>query len=163
MKNTVKYQLILKLLKSRYFLDPSGRNIDNITNLVSEAVNSVVRSQGIGPIYPQTSQIPKISDIIESAEIPEKISQEPTIILHKLPTLMQGIVKAGHPYMVKNIIPTPSIPALASYFAVSMYMGNGVTGEDSGQVLLAELACVSAISKLAGIDPLKSAGVFTFD
>ncbi len=130
--------------------------------LLRSALTTLVKLQGNSPIYPDNVGIPKISNIITKSVIPNKLTVNPEEELQDLPSLVQRTVKSGHPYMVKNLIPTVSLPALASYFAVSTFMGNGVTGEDSGQVLLAEIACVSAISKLAGIDPKKSAGVFTF-
>ena len=41
-------------------------------------------------------------------------------------------------------------------------MANAVTGEDAGQILLAEISTVAEISKLAGLDANLSGGVFTF-
>jgi Glutamate decarboxylase and related PLP-dependent proteins len=64
--------------------------------------------------------------------------------------------------MVKNVTPAPAFIHLATNLAVSLYMSNGVSGEYSGEILNAEIACAGAISKLAGLDPEKSAGVFTF-
>lgn len=152
----------LEFLRERYFLAPDGSNAAQITSLVNAAVTAVVAAQGEAPTYTIAKGIPVISDLIESAEIPLRMASDPEIILNTLPDLIQGIVKAGHPFMVKNIIPTASLPALAAYVAVSPYMANGVTGEDAAQMLLSELASASAISKLAGIDHTESAGVFTF-
>ena len=75
---------------------------------------------------------------------------------------IQGIVKVNHPFMVKNIIPTPSLVHLVVNLAVSLYMPNGVTGEDAAESLLSEVRCAAALSKLLGYDHWKSAGVFTF-
>lgn len=153
---------IFKILRKKYFLDPNGNNTNEVSKLVNAAVKALVAKQGKTPNYPVISGIPSISQLIDTAEIPLKLCVNPNTYLRKLPTLVQGSVKSGHPFMVKNLIPTASLPALATYIAVSPYMPNAVTGEDAAQVLLAELACSSAISKLVGIDHQKSAGVFTF-
>jgi glutamate/tyrosine decarboxylase-like PLP-dependent enzyme len=152
----------IKLLKDRFFLNPEWSNIDQAMQLLKSALVSLGQLQGKSPIYPDNIGIPKISDIIDQSVIPDNLAANPEIKLKELPYMVQRTVKSGNPYMVKNLIPTVSLPALSAYFAISTFMGNGVTGEDSGQTLLAEIACVSAISKLAGISPKKSAGVFTF-
>ncbi len=152
---------VLDTLRQQYFLDPSGKNADHAANLVKTAVNAVVSSQGVGPTYPIT-ELPPISQVIEGAEVPARMVSDPEAFLTKLPSFIQGAVRAGHPFMVKNIIPTASLPALAVHYAVSTLMANGVTGEDAAQILMAEIASASAISKLAGLDHTKSGGVFTF-
>lgn len=152
----------LEILRGRYFLSPDGKNTHTIAEFISVAVNAVVSAQGDGPTYPINSSVSSLTELLELAQIPERMIIDPVEYLIGLPDLIQGAVKSGHPFMVKNIIPTASLSALAAHFAVSPYMANGVSGEDAGQILLAELACASAISKLAGIDHTKSAGVFTF-
>jgi len=64
--------------------------------------------------------------------------------------------------MVKNIIPLPAFIYVATNAVISLYMANGVTGEDAAEALNAEIACASAIAKLAGFDVNRAAGVFTF-
>lgn len=152
----------LDVLREKYFLGPDGNNVSVISQLFSTALHAVNDSRGEGPTYPIQAGIPSITDLVETARIPEEMVMDPEDFLRKLPSLIQGAVRSGHPFMVKNIIPTASLPALAAYIAVSPLMGNGVSGEDSAQILLAEPACAAAISKLAGIDHTKSAGVFTF-
>lgn len=152
----------LEILRKRYFLSPDGVNANHATNLVEAAVNAVVSSQGEAPTYPIATKLPSISQVIEAAEVPARIVSDPEAYLRRLPFLIQGAVRAGHPFMVKNLIPTASLPALAAYYAVSPLMANGVTGEDAVQILMAEPACTSALSKLAGYDHTRSGGVFTF-
>lgn len=152
----------LEILRKRYFLSPDGENANHATNLVEAAVNAVVSSQGEAPIYPITTGLLSISQVIEAAEVPARLVSDPEAYLKRLPFFIQGAVRAGHPFMVKNLIPTASLPALAAYYAVSPLMANGVTGEDAVQILMAEPACASALSKLAGFDYTKSGGVFTF-
>lgn len=161
-KSPTRSKKVLDILNNNFFLRPDGFNVEEITRMVEIATKSLIINQGTGPIYPIKEGIPAISKVITDSVIPLSISNDPSAILTKLPSMVQGAVKTGNPYMVKNLIPLPSIPALATYLAVSLYMPNGVSGEDSGQVLLAEIACASALSKLAGINPNKSAGVFTF-
>lgn len=152
----------LEILRKRYFLSPDGENANHATNLVEVAVNAIVSSQGEAPTYPVVTALPSISQVIETAEVPARIVSDPEAYLRRLPFFIQGAVRGGHPFMVKNIIPTASLPALAAYYAVSSLMANGVTGEDAAQILMAEPACASALSKLAGFDHTRSGGVFTF-
>lgn len=156
------YRDILKKLREEYFLDPEGRNKKIANNFVNIALESVISKQGTSPTYPINVGIPSITQIIDTSEIPQKFEKNPKKMLKKLNEYIQGTVKSGDPYMVKNLIPTASLPSLAAYFAVSPYMGNAVSGEDAAQTLLAEIACSSAIAKLANLNPHKSAGVFTF-
>lgn len=153
---------ILEILKNRFFIRPDGKNMKLASEMVKVAVSSLIKNRGSSPVYPEVAGIPSITEIISKSEVPLKARKDPFCALEGLPSLVQGMVKAGDPFMVKNLIPVPSIPALASYLAVSLYMPNGVTGEDAGQVLLSEVACTAALSKLAGYDAKKSAGVFTF-
>ncbi|MFA6814475.1 MAG: pyridoxal-dependent decarboxylase, partial [Patescibacteria group bacterium] len=152
----------LQLLRDKYFISPNEQSATLYLEQVEIALKSVMMHSGDSPMYPTNIGIPTITDLIKKAQIPKKLSTEPKNILKNLHQNIQGIVKAGHPYMVKNIIPTVSAPGLAAYYATSIYMGNAVTGEDAGQALFAELACVSAISKLVGWDETQSGGVFTF-
>ncbi len=153
---------ILQKLRQEYFLDPEGKNKKLASKFVTIALDSVLSHQGNTPIYPLNRGIPSISQIIKQAKVPQKLQKNPEKILGLLYSYIQGSVKSGNPYMVKNLIPTASLPALATYFAVSPYMANAVSGEDAAQTLLAEIACASAIARLAGLDPVNSAGVFTF-
>ena len=152
----------LNILKNKYFLRPDAKNKSQVYKLVRDAIESVTRHQGNSSVYPICAEVLSPSAMAASSEIPHKLEKDPSNFLAGLYCMMAGSVKAGHPYMVKNLIPTPSLPALATYLAVSLYMGNAVTGEDAGYALLSEIACASAISKLAGLDPTRAAGVFTF-
>jgi glutamate/tyrosine decarboxylase-like PLP-dependent enzyme len=152
----------LSILKRKYFLSPDASNTTQIFDYVKIAVESLTNNQGKSPTYPNFTGISQLNNITTTGAIPEAMLKDPKILLEKLYTMMSGSVKAGHPFMVKNLIPTSSLPALATYLAVSLYMGNAVTAEDAGQALSAELACAQAIASLAGYDPIRSAGVFTF-
>ena len=163
LKAHIKYgKKTLDNLRDKYFLKPDGSNFNIVVQSVELALLSLIKKQGKGPTYPISKSIPLINEVVTNSRIPLKMNKTPSSVLKNLSSMVQGSIKAGNPFMVKNLIPVPSIPALASYLAVSTYMPNGVSGEDSGQILLAEIACASALSKLAGIDASKSAGVFTF-
>lgn len=152
----------LALLKKNFFISPFGTSVEECLSQLEVSLRSVLDHAGDGPIYEENVGIPSISDLISESVIPANFSPDPKKILRKLHQYVQGTVKAGHPYMVKNIIPSVSTPALASYVASSIFMGNGVTGEDSAQTLLAEISCSSQIAKLVGWNPDLSGGLFTF-
>jgi glutamate/tyrosine decarboxylase-like PLP-dependent enzyme len=103
-----------------------------------------------------------MSQVIKESEVPLKCSVNQEAIVQSLFTKIQGSVKSSNPFMVKNIIPLPAFVYLATNLAVSLYMPNAVTGEDAAESLNAEIACASAIAKLADISPERAAGVFTF-
>ncbi|MFA5748001.1 MAG: pyridoxal-dependent decarboxylase [Candidatus Absconditabacterales bacterium] len=155
------YKKILKKINNKYFLSPSGSNLEHFSKLVIFALKKVVDSQGDGPVYKAKNKS-SIFNVIKKARIPQKAITDPFRILGKLPLYMSGCVKPSNPYMVKNILPLPSFLYLSVYNAISLYMPNAVTGEDAAAVLDAEIACVAALSKLACISPDRSAGLFTF-
>ncbi len=156
------YNKILKRLRKKFFLDPSGENTDILINLLKLTVNGLIANQGDGPLYPYSSNRRSISEVALESCVPMKCSRDQEVIVSDLFKKMQGSVKANNPFMVKNIIPVPAFIHLVTNLAVSLYMPNGVTGEDAAETLNAEIACASAISKLAGLDLKRSAGVFTF-
>lgn len=152
----------LSLLRRKYFTRLSGGPISEFISQLESSLLSLVEHAGDAPMYPENIGIPKIDDLIRDSELPVNFSSEPKKILKKLHHYVQGSVKAGDPFMVKNIIPSVSTPAMSAYVSSSLLMGNGVTGEDSAQTLLAEISCSAAIAKLVGWDPGLSAGLFTF-
>ncbi|EKE10598.1 MAG: hypothetical protein ACD_15C00235G0004 [uncultured bacterium] len=156
------YQEILKKLKEKYFLSPGGENIDQLLDLVRFAVETVLSQQGNGPIYPVNQGRSVLSTLASDSHIPEHMTDDPKDALAAIPVGMQGSVKASSPFMVKNIIPLPTLVHLATNLAVSLFMPNAVTGEDAGETLNAEIACAGAMANLAGLDPEKAAGIFTF-
>lgn len=150
-------------MRTEFFIDPRGLNVERSLQLVRVALESIVTKTGKGPICdPLTRAFGNKTEIIANSEVPEKSADCIELILESLCEFTTRSVRAGHPFMLKNIIPTPSVAALVTHFAVSSLMGNGVTGEDSGDVLLAEIACASAIAKLAGFNPNTAGGIFTF-
>ncbi len=158
-----KYEKALERLRKSFFLAPDGKNVDTLINLVRLAVETVTVHQGKGPLYPFSSRPRSISQVALEAKIPlVAYSENQEAIIETLFEKIQGSVKSSNPFMVKNIIPTPAFIHLAINLAVSLNMPNGVTGEDAGETLNAEIACASAIAKLAGLDVKKAAGGFYF-
>jgi L-2,4-diaminobutyrate decarboxylase len=155
------YQQIIDDLRRNVFLSDDGDNYNKLIDLIKVAVTSLIEHQGDGPIFP-VFETRKISEVISSASIPKKYNFDSISILKNLNHDMQRSVKANSPLMVKNVIPQPSFVYLAAYVAASLYMGNAVSGEDSGEALKAEIACAASIAKLAGMNPDISSGVFTF-
>jgi NRPS condensation-like uncharacterized protein len=117
-----KYKQILGDIRKKVLLADDGKNTDYLSYLITTAVKSLVDNQGDGPTYPRNTNKP-ISKVVAEAEISNKYSSTPDKLLKRLPTNMQGSVKASNPYMVKNIIPQPSFVYLAAYVASSLYMG----------------------------------------
>ena len=157
------YGKILELLRAKFFLNPTGDNLTIFSDMITSALAAVVSSQGEGPTYPLISESKTPSHSIRSAILEAKTTSNPKELLAKaLPAGLQGGVKAGHPSMVKNIIPIPSTVFLSAYLAASIYAQNGVTGEDSAEAANSELKIAAVLSDLAGYSRELSAGIFTF-
>jgi glutamate/tyrosine decarboxylase-like PLP-dependent enzyme len=157
-----KYERHLNNLRRNFFWAPDGNNTDKLVKLFQVALKSAINHQGEGPIYPRSTKSDRISTIAKKSKVPNHITKSQELLLRFLSTHLEGSVKASNPYMVKNIIPLPAFIYVATNAVVSLYMANGVTGEDAAEALNAEIACASAIAKLAGFDVNRAAGVFTF-
>lgn len=142
------------------FLRPDGRNTDALVELIRRALDEALSHQGAGPVYPRYDQedggLP-----VGDGGLPESPVASETV-LRQLRRWLAGSVKVHHPMFAKNIVPPPSFVNLAALCAVSLFMPNGVTGEDAGETLSAELSCARAMARLAGYDPDRVGGLFTF-
>jgi len=156
-----RYQKIINDLRKNIFLSEDGSNFTNLLELTKIAVSNLIKFQGEGPLFPDLKKR-TISEVTKESLIPKKYNFDHKTNISNLHVYQQRAVKANSPYMVKNLIPQPSFIYFAAYLATSLYMGNAVTGEDSGEALKSEVACAAAIAKLASMDPIKSSGVFTF-
>lgn len=156
------YSEKLQLLRERYFLAPDGSNKDYLLSLLREAVDITFNHQGQGPTYKRTSVAPNMRDIVRNAHLPDELSANPLTVISSLAREIEGSVKANHPYMLKNVIPLPAWTYFAGNTVASIYMPNGVTGEDAANSVNAELKVAKVYSELAGYDPALSGGLFTF-
>lgn len=142
------------------FLRPDGSNSDALVELIRRALDEVLSHQGAGPVYPERAQ--------EGARWPAsegRVPDDPVdaeAILGQLRGWLAGSAKVHHHMFAKNIVPPPSFVHLAAWCAVSLFMPNGVTGEDAAQTLSAELSSAQALARLAGYEPGRAGGLFTF-
>ncbi|MEU1906534.1 pyridoxal phosphate-dependent decarboxylase family protein [Streptomyces hygroscopicus] len=142
------------------FLRPDGRNADALVELIRCGLEEALIHQGAGPVYPRYDQ----EDgglLVGDGHLPESPVASKTV-LRQLRRWLAGSVKVHHQMFAKNIVPPPSFVNLAALCAVSLFMPNGVTGEDAGETLSAELSCSRAMARLAGYDPDRAGGLFTF-
>ena len=156
------YNPLLEALREEHFLRPNGSNLALTLELVKHALSSVLDNQGDNPTFHRAKAKLSTSEVIASAQLTDELSLTPTQIVDELAQEIGGSVKASDPYMVKNVLPIPSMIHLACYLAVSTYMPNGVTGEDAADCLNAELKLAKIYAELAGYDYIKSGGLFTF-
>lgn len=145
---------------SGLFLSPDGGNADDLVELVRSALDEALNHQGHGPIYPPRGQNNEQLGVNEGY-LPESSLASQTI-LRQLRSWLSGSVKVHHQMFAKNVLPPPSFVNLAAWCAVSLFMPNGVTGEDAAETLSAELSCAQALSRLGGYDPQIAGGLFTF-
>ncbi|WP_103502593.1 MULTISPECIES: pyridoxal-dependent decarboxylase [unclassified Streptomyces] len=144
----------------RMFLRPDGGNAEALVELVRSALDAALSHQGAGPVYPQAGQ-ERGRSVTGEGGLPEG-SVDAEVALGQLRGWLAGSVKVHHQMFAKNIVPPPSFVHLAAWCAVSLFMPNGVTGEDAAQTLAAELVSARALARLAGYDPDLAGGLFTF-
>jgi len=156
------YQEIIRSLRKDHFLSPNGKNAGRLLALIGITLKSAIDHQGEEPIYHVENPHKSIYQIAAEARIPDQPAGNLKALLATISEHLGGSVIAHDPFMAKNIIPLPDFSYLAAYVAASLYMPNGVTGEDAAAVLNTEIACASALAKLAGYNFNRSAGIFTF-
>lgn len=142
------------------FLRPDGGNAGVLVELLRCALGEALSHQGEGPVYPRGSQVDGCSPLGDGRLLEEPVAAE--TVLGQLRWWLAGSVKVHHHMFAKNIVPPPSFVNLAVLCAVSLFMPNGVTGEDAASTLSAELSCARAMARLAGYDPDGAGGLFTF-
>ncbi|EKE28070.1 MAG: Pyridoxal-dependent decarboxylase protein [uncultured bacterium (gcode 4)] len=157
-----KYEKILKWMLDKYFLSSDGSNSESLIWMIDFALNWILSKHWDWPMFNNWSLRQDKTQIASYSKIPDSLELEPNKILSTIPDHMWWSVKAFHPYMVKNVIPLPNFIYLATNLAVSLYMPNAVTWEDSGDILNSELFCANFLSDISWYDKNKSAWVFTF-
>ncbi|MGW1374739.1 pyridoxal phosphate-dependent decarboxylase family protein [Streptomyces sp. NPDC002446] len=146
--------------RSGLFLRPDGANANVLVELIRCALDEALSHQGEGPVYPRLGQEGECSPVGDG-RLPEGPVAAETV-LGQLRGWLAGSVKVHHQMFAKNIVPPPSFVNLAALCAVSLFMPNGVTGEDAAETLSAELSSARALARLAGYDPDRAGGLFTF-
>lgn len=147
-------------LRKKFFIDYNINNYEELMRLLKIGLDSVFDNSGKGPTYTQSNKV-ALNQMINRTELPMKVI-EPEETLKQIYKYFGGCQKAGHNRMYKNVLPEANMVGLITILLGNLYMPNGVTGEDAGNVLNSELECSSAISQMAGYDPNLSAGIFTF-
>ncbi|MEJ8653787.1 pyridoxal-dependent decarboxylase [Streptomyces sp. MS1.AVA.3] len=142
------------------FLRPDGDNADVLVELIRGALDEALSHQGAGPVYPRWDQKDGRSPVGGGHLLEDPVASE--TVLSQLRWWLAGSVKVHHHMFAKNVVPPPSFVNLAALCAVSLFMPNGVTGEDAAETLTAELSCAQAMARLAGYDPDQAGGLFTF-
>jgi L-2,4-diaminobutyrate decarboxylase len=144
------------------FLAADGSNSPTLMDLINRAITTALSHQGDGPTYLgvgddrlKTVAAEQLGRFLSSGCRPEQA-------LDDLPVFLRGGVKPHHPLLAKNIIPLPAFIYIAAQCAASLFMGNGVSGEDAGSALAAETLCSDAIARLIGYDTDRAGGLFTF-
>lgn len=157
-----RYLKILESLKEKHFLAVDGSGDSEFINMMSKTLEALRDKQGFGPVYGKTDNEIDSDDTLKS-EIPKNYNESISdLLLNEIGLHAQNSIVAGHPMMLKNIIPLPHISYLITTTLLSILMPNGVTGADAGQILESEKQCAVALAKLAGYDHTSSRGIFTF-
>lgn len=135
------------------FLRPDGDNADVLVELIRGALDEALSHQGAGPVYPRWDQKDGRSPVGGGHLLEDPVASE--TVLSQLRWWLAGSVKVHHHMFAKNVVPPPSFVNLAALCAVSLFMPNGVTGEDAAETLTAELSCAQAMARLAGMTRIR--------
>ena len=73
-----------------------------------------------------------------------------------------GMLDWGHPKMGVNVVPPSTLPSIAANLMAAVFSPNIIEEDFSVNVAAAEVEAVSMCARLAGYDPLKAGGLFTF-
>ncbi|MFC2159008.1 pyridoxal phosphate-dependent decarboxylase family protein, partial [Acidobacteriota bacterium] len=73
-----------------------------------------------------------------------------------------GMLDWGHPKMGMNVIPPSTLPSIAANLMAAVFSPNLIEGEYSVNVATAEIEVTGMCADLAGFDPEKAGGIFTF-
>lgn len=144
----------------RLFVDADLKDYSKIIKYLTKGLKVVGKFAGDGPVYPAFNKNTMV-DLINDSSIPQK-GKEFDTILDDVYKEFGGCVKTGHPMCMKNILPQSNLAGLIGLLLGNLYMANGVTGEDAGQLLDCELKCSSALAEYVGYDKGSSAGIFTY-
>ncbi|HLZ74944.1 hypothetical protein [Phenylobacterium sp.] len=156
-----RYRAVLTSLRANHFLDPGGSNLDQFEASIAAALRTARSHQGAGPLFGD-ADAPPPDPAATPWTVPDRLADDLVRHMDGLPDLLAGTVKSNHPRMVKNVIPTPTLAYLSSYVAAAVYMGNGVSAEDAGAALQAEIDLARLYAGLAGYDGAEAGGLFTF-
>lgn len=142
----------LNYLKRNFFLNPSGENADVLLHQASIALKNFIEKQGDSPTFPK-------HEIYE-----EKVGRikSPIKSMRELFNYFGGSIKSNHPLLLRNVIPLPNFVSINTRFITSLLMANGVTSDDSGNILIAEKNTSNFLAELIGIKKEKSIGFFTW-
>jgi glutamate/tyrosine decarboxylase-like PLP-dependent enzyme len=83
-------------------------------------------------------------------------------VVEGLANFFNGMVDWGHPKAAVNVVPPSSIPAITASLFSSIFNPNIIEQEYSVNLSAAEVEAVGMSAVLAGYDPAKAGGVFTF-
>lgn len=157
-----KYQRVLDVIRQSHFLDPDGLNLPQFKSAIAAALQAAQDKGGDGPVYGESWLALMRDKTARAAHMPASAATDLERHLQDMPAELHGSVKANHRYMVKNVIPTPSLAYLSSYVAAAVYQGNAVTAEDAGHAVLVEVKLARMYAAMAGYNAERAAGIFTF-
>lgn len=172
------YVEILKWLKTCFPSPVSDPIMDGyFVHTISHFLDSVDGLKGLAPILgveeePQSrqyagtgtgeqNQSEGIPDLTSAAGFPEQ-STSVEDVTELLAGYLKGMHIWAHPNTQINVVPPSSIPSITAFIAAAIYNPNIIWDEYSALFARAEIETISMVSRLAGYDPQKSGGVFTF-
>lgn len=96
-----------------------------------------------------------------AAAVPERMTP-PDEAIAQVATYLEGLYVWGHPRTQENVIPPTTIPSIVGQMMAAIYNPNVIWDEYSQRVAQAEIEVSAMCARLAGYDPERAAGVFTF-
>ena len=96
-----------------------------------------------------------------STTFPEK-GESLNDVTKGLVDFFHGMMDWGHPKMGMNVVPPSTLPSIAANLMAAVFSPNLIEQEYSVNVAAAEIEAVAMCAGLAGFDPDRAGGIFTF-
>jgi L-2,4-diaminobutyrate decarboxylase len=97
----------------------------------------------------------------ENSHMPEK-GESIDQVTEGLVRFFNGMVDWGHPKMAMNVVPPATLPSIAANLMSAVFSPNLIEEEYSVNVVASEVEAIAMCAELAGYDPARANGIFTF-
>jgi L-2,4-diaminobutyrate decarboxylase len=144
-----------------HFVDPATMDISDFTSQVEFLDSLARRYQNLGlSRFSNDLNVP-FAKLLESESLPDQ-GLSLRAVFQSLASYTQGQIKWNEPGAMINVTPPPTIASVAAAAYIGLLNPNGAQDMSSGHLLMTELSVVKMLAELAGYDPVRAGGIFSF-
>jgi L-2,4-diaminobutyrate decarboxylase len=159
MEQKMNYKNRLERLQQEHFLEPGRSNIGLLPQYVGDISKSLLLP-GDFASFPEVHGREPVESL-HKARLPETGTPLNTLVGNVAGDVQNMLNKASLKD-VNNVIPSPSLFAIAVETALKPYMPNLVSEEIAGELARIEPKIAASMSDVMGLDPEQSGGFLTF-